>query len=347
MPYVNCHKEVKSFHANEVTLPNDDQGEMRDRREAGRDRLKGGLTKAGHEQPSDIQAQGSYAMRTMVQDDECDYDIDDGVYFEKDDLKGANGSELSAKAARQRVADALKDDTLKYEAEVKNNCVRQYYPQGYHIDIPVYRVTRTKDFFDRETVKYELASGDQWVESDARAVTRWYNDQIGSELQRGQEDTSQTRRITKLTKKLARSRPDWKKKTTSGISITKLVIDHIVTVPGRDDRALRQTWQSIKTKLDMSEEIRHPVLTDTNLAENGDSEVKFFRDCLKDALETLNVLDDAGCTRKKAREAWDKVFGCELFSGQPDDDTGAKSGGGITATGTGTAKREDGGRRFG
>jgi hypothetical protein len=141
MPYVNCHKEVKSFHANEVTLPNDDQGEMRDRREAGRDRLKGGLTKAGHEQPSDIQAQGSYAMRTMVQDDECDYDIDDGVYFEKDDLKDANGNELSPKASRQRVADALKDETLKYEAEVKNNCVRQYYPQGYHIDIPVYRVT--------------------------------------------------------------------------------------------------------------------------------------------------------------------------------------------------------------
>src|SRR5258705_5536524 len=87
MPYVNCHKEVKSFHANEVTLPNEDQGEMRDRRDAGRDRLKGGLTKVGHEQPSDIQAQGSYAMRTMIQDDECDYDIDDGVYFEKADLR--------------------------------------------------------------------------------------------------------------------------------------------------------------------------------------------------------------------------------------------------------------------
>jgi hypothetical protein len=322
---------------------------MRGRRDAGRTRLNSGLGKAGHSKPSDIQEQGSYAMRTMVQDDECDYDVDDGVYFEKEDLRNAAGNYLTPLAARQRVRDSLKDDRLAYDANVKNNCVRQFYPQGYHIDIPVYRVTRAKDAWGKDTVTHELASGDQWIVSDAREVTRWYCNQVGSELKRGESDTSQLRRVTKLTKKLARSRGDWKLKTTSGITLTKLVVEHFKPMVGRDDQALRETWKAIEKTLDVSQAVRHPVQTTAYLANEGDAGVTFFRSCLKGALETLNVLDGS-CTRKKAREAWDQVFDCEYFSDQPDDDddgSGSKSAGRISATSGGIAKRDDGGGRYG
>lgn len=326
MTTINCHKEMKGYHGDEVNLSNDDQTEMRNRRDSGRTRLRNGLIKANYPLPDEFSSQGSYAMRTMVQDDACDYDIDDGVYFAKEDLKDANGDCLGAIHARRRVRNALKDDRLAYDAVVKTNCVRQQYPDGYHIDIPVYRVICSKDIWGDEVIEYELASGDDWVKSDARKVTRWYNDAVGSELKAGQSDTSQLRRITKLTKKMARSRVAWKKKTASGICISKLIVDYFVAYPDRDDDALRDTWAAIKTQLAFSQRIGHPVYTDKNLAEEGDECVVFFRDCLGDALAVLKVLDEYDCTRKKAADAWDKVFNTDYFSGQiAKDATAAKS----------------------
>lgn len=316
MSSIDCNKEMIGYHANEVTLPKTEQDEMRGRRDNGRTRLKNGLIKAGHPLPKESSSQGSYAMRTMVQDDQCDYDIDDGVYFEKDDLKAANGTYLAAQDARKRIRSALKDERLAYDAIVKTNCVRQKYPAGYHIDIPVYRIIRSTDLCGNKVVEYEHASGEEWVKSDARAVTRWYNNAIGQELNTGQTDYSQTRRVTKLTKKLARSRTAWKKKTTSGICISKLVVDHIVTVAGRDDDALRDTWKAIKAKLDFTIQIDHPVLQGKKLAEWNDDGVRFFHNCLIDALKELEVLDEEGCTREKALKAWDKVFNTSYFCNQ-------------------------------
>lgn len=346
----DCSDDMKGYHSDEVNLSNDDQSEMRGRRDNGRTRLTNGLTKDGYAEPSEIQSQGSYAMRTMVQDDGCDYDVDDGVYFEKEDLKDAAGNYLTPKQARQRVADALKkDQRLAEDAEVKNNCVRQKYPQGYHIDLPVYRITRSEDSEGKEIIKYELASNSEWVVSDAREVTRWYAKEVGSELERGQEDYSQLRRVTRLTKKLARSREDWKTKTASGITITKLVVDHFKAVPGHDDESLRDTWKQIKAQLEWSQVVEHPVLTGTLLAQQGDDKVKFLRTCLGDALKKLEVLDAKDCSTNKARKAWDDVFGCEYFSGLPNDDddgSGSKASG-VSTIGSGVAKRNDGGGRYG
>lgn len=347
MADIDCHSEMTGFHRDNVTLSNKQQGEMRTRRDAGRTRLENGLNEAEKPQPKVVRSQGSYQMRTMVQDDDNDYDIDDGAYFASDDLTDDGGVALTPFAARQRVCDALVwDGRLKQEATVKRNCVRQIYAEGYHIDIPVYRIVTTKNENDKAVEHYELASGDEWTRSDARAVTRWFNGLVG-ELNAGESDGSQMRRITKLTKKFAR-RASWKNKTTSGICITKLVVDHFHYSADRDDKALRETWKAIDMKLQNSTEIDHPVLA-TKLASASDDEVKFFRDCLSSALETLEVLDKSDCTRKQAREAWDEVFDTDFFTKQPDnngDDSGGK-GSAIKVTSVEAARRNDGGGRFG
>lgn len=347
MADIDCHSEMTGFHRDNVTLSNKQQGEMRTRRNAGRTRLENGLNEAKKPQPKEVHSQGSYQMRTMVQDDDNDYDIDDGAYFASDDLNDDAGVALTPFAARQRVCDALVwDGRLKHEATVKRNCVRQVYAAGYHIDIPVYRIVTTKDENDKPVEHFELASGDEWTRSDARAVTRWFNGLVG-ELNAGESDGSQMRRITKLTKKFAR-RTDWKNKTTSGISITKLVVDHFQYSADRDDKALRETWKAIDKRLQKSTEIDHPVL-DTKLASAGDDEVGFFRDCLSSALKTLEVLDKSDCTRKQAREAWDDVFDTDFFTTQPDktgDDSDSK-GSAVKVTSVETARRNDGGGRFG
>lgn len=351
MADIDCHSEMTNFHRESVTLSKKQQDEMRTHRNAGRARLENGLIEAQKPQPKKVESQGSYMMRTMVQDDANDYDIDDGAYFATDDLKDDAGVALTPKAARQRVCDALSwDGRLKHEASVKPNCVRQVYAAGYHIDIPVYRIVKDKDENDDPVEYYELASCDEWTRSDARAVTRWFNGLVG-ELNAGESDGSQMRRVTKLTKKFAR-RAGWKDKTTSGICITKLVVDHFQTSADRDDKSLWETWKVIDKKLQKSTEIDHPVLAN-KLAQAGDSGVTFFRTCLSGALKTLEVLDTSDCTRKKAREAWDDVFDTNFFSNQPDnkDDGGGNGGGGkgsaMSVTSVETARRNDGGGRFG
>ncbi len=347
MADIDCNGEMTNFHRDNVTLSKSQQDEMRTRRNAGRKRLENGLVEAKKPQPKEVESQGSYMMRTMVQDDANDYDIDDGAYFATDDLKDDAGVALTPKAARQRVCDALSwDGRLKHEATVKPNCVRQAYAAGYHIDIPVYRIVKTKDENDDPVEHYELASGDEWARSDARAVTSWFNGLVG-ELNAGESDGSQMRRVTKLSKKFAR-RVGWKNKTTSGISITKLVVDHFQSSADRDDKALRETWKAIDKKLQKSVEIDHPVLAN-KLAQAGDEAVTFFRDCLSGALKMLEVLDKSDCSRKQAREAWDDVFDTDFFTKQPDnngDGSGGK-GSAMAITSVEVARRNDGGGRFG
>ncbi|WP_462387961.1 cyclic GMP-AMP synthase DncV-like nucleotidyltransferase [Acidovorax sp. Q11] len=355
MADINCNAEMTAYHSDQVTLSLKQQQDMRTRRDAGRTRLQNGLDTAGKPQPREVRSQGSYQMRTMVQDPENDYDIDDGAYFQNNDLKDGDGVHLTPLAARQRVCDALKwDGRFKQEAEVKNNCVRQAYAAGYHIDVPVYRIILVKDWQGNETERYELASGDEWITSDARAVTRWFNEKVkelnqnDGELNEGQSDGSQLRRITKLTKKFSR-RADWKAKATSGITITKLVVDHFMVSANRDDTSLRETWRKIHAATTWSTQVAHPVV-DKNLAENGDEQVTHFRTCLKAALDSLAVLDKDDCTRAQARQAWDDVFDTTFFSDQPDPDAAEKAAGGgsvMTVTKVEPARRDDGGGRFG
>lgn len=348
MADINCNAEMTAYHRDEVTLSLFQQKEMRKRRDSGRIRLENGLNTADRPQPREVRSQGSYQMRTMVQDPDNDYDIDDGAYFRHGDLTDNDGVHLTPLAARQRVCDALKwDGRFNQPADVKDNCVRQAYAAGYHIDVPVYRITVVKDAQGNDIERFELASADAWVISDARAVTRWFNKIVG-ELNEGQADGSQLRRVTKLTKKFAR-RADSKAKTTSGITITKLVVDHFVASADRDDLALRETWKKIRAALFLSTQVTHPVVA-KNLAENGDEPVTHLRDCLKEALDNLKVLDNSNCTRANAREAWEKVFDTDFFSDQSDPDAGKK----VAALGTvmnvtkvEIARRDDGGGRFG
>src|SRR5262245_30846778 len=128
----NCSDDVLGYHDDEVTLPKDERDEMRGRRNTNRDRLKGGLEEAKKPLPLEFKSQGSYAMRTMTKQPEKNYDIDDGVYFEKSKLVGSRGAEMSPLDARQMVRDAVDDGSFKTAPEVRPNCVRVQYDAGYY-----------------------------------------------------------------------------------------------------------------------------------------------------------------------------------------------------------------------
>lgn len=308
----DCADDVLAHHDEKVTLPQADRTAMRDRRNANRERLKKGLKEKGKPAPREFKSQGSYAMKTMVRHPDNKYDIDDGVYFNKEDLVGERGAEMSARHARQMVRDAIDDGSFKTPPEVRNNCVRVWYEAGYHVDLPVYRRVTTKDVFGNETYHHELASTD-WKRSDARDVTDWFekeNNRQSPDADNGR----QLRRVTRQIKKYAGSRDSWGKQILSGFGITKLVTECFRPNKDREDTALQDTMKAIRDRLQVNLVVAHPVTpNETITSGTDDAKARFLRDKLTEAVDNLAPLHEHDCTRGKALKCWDKVFATTFF----------------------------------
>jgi hypothetical protein len=308
----DCAKEILSYHNDEVTLPQSERTNMRNRRNANRDRVKRELENNGDPKPREFSPQGSYAMKTMVQHPDNDYDIDDGIYFNLDDLKGRNGGDKSALEARQMVRDAVDDGGFKMKPEVRTNCVRIYYDAGYHVDMPVYRRVVTKDILGNEKVHYELASAD-WKRSDARDVTKWFEDELTRQSV-NEDNGRQLRRMCRDIKKFSQSRSSWKGRIASGFMITKLVTECYRANANREDEALYYTMLAIRDRLERSLVVQHPVTPNEAITkENDDPKARFLKEKLSDAISWMAVLFNADCTREQALKTWDKAFNTDYF----------------------------------
>ena len=311
---IDCAKDVRAYHIQEVTLPKTEQDKMRDRRNANRNRLRRGLAKAGKPAPSEFVKQGSYAMKTMIRDPDNDYDIDDGVYFRKEDLVGERGAEMTALQARQMVRNAVDDGKFKQAPEVHSNCVRVYYKAGYHVDLPVYRRVVTSTIFG-DVVHYELAASSGWKRSDARDVSKWYEDARAKSA-----DGQQLRRINRDLKRYARSRQSWSGRILSGFGISVLMVE-CYRHHDREDCALYDTMLAIRNRLDWQLQIAHPVTTGDYITTGADdARARCFRDKLTDAIDALQPLFDSDCTRERALKCWDKVFATTFFSERLEDE---------------------------
>jgi hypothetical protein len=315
----NCSVQISNFEREETALGSAERKEMRERRNINRNRLKTGLANKGKPKPIGLHSQGSYAMRTMVQDAATDYDIDDGVYFKASDLKGSQGGEMSALQVRQMICEVLQDNRFNKQPETRPNCVRVFYNEGYHVDVPAYRRIETKDAWSGAiSYSYEIA-GASWKASDPRAVTDWFKD-TNSTLSPDCDSTEgQFRRVVRLVKMFARSRSTWKGKNASGFMITKLAQEHFYSSLGRDDQAVRETMKAIRNRLDYNEIVEHPTLN-INISKENDPRPAYFRERLKENLSHLECLDRSDCTHEQAMSAWNKVFNTTWFSDQPEDD---------------------------
>ena len=298
----NCDNDLRSFQKENVTLNSVQRSEMRERRDANRRRLNGGLKKNDDIAPSFHQSQGSYAMHTMVQNDENDYDIDDGVVFLKDDLVGSQGSDKTALNARKMVYSALDDNSFHKSPEILKNCVRVFYQRGYHVDIPVYRQ------LDDGTL--ELASS-EWKGSSPSEITEWYKNAV---LEQSPDTINgrQLRRVTRLMKAYKDSRNSWKSKTASGFIVSVLVVECYVP-DNRDDVSFYKTICAIYNRLNENLEVVNPVRYETLTKGADNSRTKFLREKIGEAKKHLKILFDIDCTRLKALEAWKKLYPCRFW----------------------------------
>ncbi len=301
-------KEMTKYHNDKVRLSEEEKTKLRDYRDTNLERLSKGLDKNGDPAYIDKISQGSYAMHTINQHPDNDYDIDVGIIFDREDLKGSQGADKSALDARKMVCNAMQDDRFNTPPEVLKNCVRVYYEEGHHVDMPVYK--RYKD--DNGDIIQELASSD-WEESDPEAITNWYNNAVKDKS----PDTAngrQMRRVTRLIKKWARSRSSWN--MPSGFIISVLVDEKYIAKEGRDDEALYETLKAIRNRLSWNKKVYNPVNGDL-ISDGKEAQLQKMYDELNKALnETLYVLEKVDCSFEDAMNAWSKFFNDDFFKEQ-------------------------------
>lgn len=312
----NYHDQIAAYEAEKVNLPDSVRDDLYAKRKANRDRLKKNRSKNIRVNDNHFIPQGSMAIRTTVQEKDSAYDIDDGVWFYKEDLVKKGGSatvEMTALEVQEMVCDALKDSKFNKQPEVHNNCVRVFYNEGYHVDIPCYRLVDE----GKSTERQELAaSGNQWVRSDPTEINVWFEDVVEALNKSESEAGGQLRRMIRLAKRFARSRGS-KWDMPNGLKLTMLVEECFRAEVGRDDTAFYQLlkklstrlWQSLAVYNRAQEKQPQDKLTKTDY----DANMIELRTRVDEALKELVVLESDKCTKKAARTAWDWVFQSDGF----------------------------------
>ncbi|MEC0685903.1 nucleotidyltransferase, partial [Bacillus haynesii] len=132
--------KFNEFYKNKVSLFDEDISELRKKKRLNLDRLRDGLKEYNEENETDYKLvddieQGSVAMRTVIQLDENEYDIDVAIVFDKDNIPE------STQKVKTIIEDALQRKCTQFKAapEAKTNAVRLDYASGYHIDFAIYR----------------------------------------------------------------------------------------------------------------------------------------------------------------------------------------------------------------
>lgn len=309
---------IRDFHNVKVNLPNAIREKLRKHRKANQDRLIRNIPKGISVNQSSFIKQGSYAIWTSIQEQDNAYDIDDGVAFYRQDLADDDGIDMTPEDAKEMVRKALVDDRFDKKPEIKHNCVRVFYAEGHHVDIPVYR--RYTDA--SETEIQEIAGEAGWKTSDPQQINVWFLERV-EELNGQQEDAGgQLRRMIRLFKRFARSRGE-KWDMPSGIKLTMLATE-CFRPDDRDDEAFYNMMSALRSRLLLS-------LVVENLADqsrpreqltktSADPNMIVLRDKTAEALVQLTVLHIPGCTNEKARKAWDWVFQSEGFFDAYDKD---------------------------
>jgi len=316
---------LQAYEADCVNLPQPIKDKLRVHRDANRNRLKAKRPEGIRLNDDHFLPQGSMAIGTTVQEKNNAYDIDDGVWFHKDDLKKADGTEFTARQIQDMVRDALQDDRFDKKPEVHNNCVRVFYAEGHHVDIPCYRK------LDAGTGKeqQDLAGSTGFVASDPTEINRWFEERIQALNKQQDGAGSQLRLMVRLLKRFARSRDD-KWDMPNGLKLTMLVDECATHYNERDDEGFYWLLSKLQNRLAASLEVENRAQTimprDKLTKSANDANMVELQTHISEALNKLSVLHHPNCTLKEAREAWDWIFKSDgFFEAYDKDNTKARA----------------------
>lgn len=265
-----------------------------------------------HRFPISTWIQGSYKYGTLIRPihPHDDYDVDVGVYFEWENSLANAPTPTNLRDWVQQALLDYKNSTagiVEVERPPKERCSRLVYAERFHIDTPVYHLTRAKD-----RRRLACISG-EWEESDPKAIYKWFRDAF-SVFFIANEKRDQARRIIRYLKawvavaftSAAQSRP-------SSILLTVLVCEGLVAEYNSrflaidDEVALTGVVRRMQSRLLESPVVSNPVAKTENLNRIDDLYWDGFLvrlQALRDAADRAQAADNetAGAL------AWSEAF---------------------------------------
>lgn len=196
---------------------------------------------------------------------------------------------------------------IKSEPEVRKNCVRVSYTDGYHIDFAVYRRYKKNSWDDDYT--YEHAGPQQWGERNPKAINEWFSDEIGSK-------GIVLRKVIRLSKMFCKSRDNWGE-MPGGLIQTVVCDEKIATSYDRLDEIFYHTMKAVNNRLQWNVEVYNP--TDTtkslNTVQSHYDKMDRWKKHLDTELSKLGeVLLDEDAEEADVKEAWYNFFNHEYWN---------------------------------
>lgn len=294
-------KQFEKFIKDYVVLQGDKQQELRAKKNKNLERLRNGLEQYNRKYNTsymyaESRVQGSMAMSTVVQNDSNDYDIDVAIVFDSLTIE-----DMGAYAARSLVYEALKYKMgqFKDEPELKTNCVRIKYSEGYHIDFAVYRRFKENDSSE---YTYEHAGGNKWTRRDPKAITSWFQSEV-------KDKGTELRKVVRLSKMFCKSRDGWV--NMPGGLLQSVICDEVFDCgSGRLDEIFYNTIVGIKNRLQTSIDVYNPTDPGISLlsSKNHYDKMKNWLNHLSDKIDKLDILFEKNCNQKDAYKAWHEFF---------------------------------------
>ncbi|MCB0497229.1 MAG: hypothetical protein KDC79_13905 [Cyclobacteriaceae bacterium] len=238
----------------------------------------------------DFYIQGSYKMKTVVENRNIKSDVDLAVIFSE--YPG-----VKLETLQNHIKSALWNHTTQ-GVIIKNPCVRLTYVRDFHIDLPIY-------FKGKNGKLYFGSRGNDWQPSDPKAFVEWF-----------QKNTAGKPQIVRIIRYLKAWADHTKTKRgikfPSGLALSLWAIKYYQSST-RDDVALFNTCSGILYYLDKNFkyqwQAKMPVAPlDNVLSKLSDSQKSAFYEELK---EMVSLMTEAVSAKSlsKARPKWNRIFG--------------------------------------
>lgn len=284
----DCNAEFKTF-LDTIQLSKTKVADLRRSRDAIRDRIINYYKEKGLAPPT-FCGQGSFKVKTGINQSDEDYDIDHGVYLQH--LPEKREDWPTTEDVHKEIYTAVNGQT-DLPVEDKRACVRVKYKKEYHVDLAIYGEDNGKIYLAR-------TGDEQWEENSPKLFTEWFYERLN-------DFGEQFRNVCKFIKKW--SYYNGYIDDISGFLITILTGDHFCGYAEREDIALRETLKNIVNHLEVRREILRPVNPSKNMTEYmSEKDMDKMITCFKgfrDSAEKATVIEN----KKNAQKIWRQLFG--------------------------------------
>ena len=297
----DCHDLFEQFYG-EIKLSHSQLDYLKQARNALRKKVREHFDEMEYIRPK-FCGQGSYAMSTIINPLDEEYDIDDGVYLQNLDEQDM-GRWPSPSTVHKWIYEAAKGHTDEDPVD-KRTCIRVAYSGHYHVDLPIYG-----EYDEGFYLAEKGAKG--WHPSDPKALTDWFVKQV-----RGKGE--QLRRIVRYFKAWG----DYQSRRCtlpSGLILTILSVRNFEAggskTTERDDAVFGKTVKNVYVQISRSFRICNPIDEEEVLSERLTEPQK------KNFKRLLSVLREAAgaALREDSEKAACKIWKAELGDKFPNCD---------------------------